>query len=344
MLGNNVGVDLGTSSILIYVQGKGVVLNEPSVAAYDTESGKLLAVGKRAFEMLGRNPGSIRVVQPMRHGVVSDFTATNHILRYFLQKVCQNMIFKPNIVVCIPSSVTKLEQRTILDLVTASGAAKACLIEEPLAAALGAGLSINHPSGLMVVDIGAGSTDIAVITMGSSCISHSVRVAGNALDNAIRRYVRRECDVILGVRTAELVKEQLGCAYLRETDTAMDVRGKHAVNGLPVRISLTASLVHYAMRDTLEVICSGVRQVLENTPPELAGDLHSNGILLTGGGALLDGIDILLQRETGLTVTIAENPVECVALGTGAALKDMDVLTNNGYYFKSREEITGYRE
>lgn len=341
MLGINIGIDLGTTSIVVYVEGRGIVLAEPSVAAYDVKSGRLIAVGKKAYEMVGKTPDSIRVVKPMKNGVVSDFTATRHILRYFLQKICKNMVFKPNIVVCVPSTVTNLEKRTILDLITSSGAGKACLIEEPLAAALGAGLESNRPVGTMVVDIGGGTTDIAVMTMGSISVSRSIKSAGNAFDEAIMRQIRRERDVIIGERTAENIKLRIGCAYLREVELGLTVKGKHFITGMPVSIEVTSTQVYLAMRPHLEAIAEGVRSVLELTPPELASDISTTGIYLTGGGALLEGIDAMIQERTGVRTYIAQEPLNCVALGTGVALEDMDILTDNGGVFKTRDEIGG---
>ena len=282
MLGTNIGIDLGTTSIVIYIEGKGIVLSEPSVAAYDTNSGHLIAVGKKAYEMIGRTPDNIRIVKPMRHGVVSDFTATKHILRFFLSKICKNMIFKPNVVVCVPSMVTNLEKRTILDLITAAGAAKACLIEEPLAAALGAGLKSDRPKGAMVVDIGGGTTDVAVITMGCISVSDSVKVAGNAFDEAIMRQIRRERDVIIGERTAEFIKKQIGCSYLRSAELGLTVKGKHFITSMPVSIDVSSTEVYLAMRPQLESISETVRSVLELTPPELSADIADSGIYLTG--------------------------------------------------------------
>lgn len=344
MVGTNVGIDLGTSSVLIYVEGKGVVLNEPSVVAYDQENGEILAVGRKAYSMLGKNPDSIRVVKPMRDGVVSDFRATQHILKYHLSHVCKNMIFKPNIIVCVPSGVTSLEQRTILDLITAAGAAKACLIEEPMAAALGSGIAPNHPSGVLVADIGGGTTDVAVITMGSICISRSLRVAGNSMDEAIIRYFKRHRNVQFGERTAEQIKTVLGCAYARKADLAMIAKGKHTVSGMPYHLEITSTEVMEALKEPLRSITNVISSVLEVTPPELAGDLTTNGLMLTGGGALLYGIDRLLQEELKIPVFLAEKPLDSVALGTGIALKDLDLLARNGYLLQTREEITGYQE
>ncbi len=344
MLGTNIGIDLGTTSIVIYVEGHGIVLSEPSVAAYDSKSGRLIAVGKKAYEMLGRTPDSIRIVKPMRNGVVSDFTATRHILKYFLSKICKNMVFKPNIIVCVPSTVTNLEKRTILDLITSSGAGKACLIEEPLAAALGAGLQSNRPVGTMVVDIGGGTTDIAVMTMGSISVSRSVNSAGNAFDEAIMRQLKRERDILIGERTAENIKMQVGCADLREVELGLNVKGKHFITGMPVSIEVSSTEVYLAMRQHIEAIGEGVRSVLELTPPELASDIFSSGIYLTGGGALLEGIDRMINSKTGINTFIAADPLNCVALGTGIALNDMDILIDNGCMFKTRDEIGGLFE
>lgn len=341
MLGVNIGIDLGTTSIVIYIEGKGIVLAEPSVAAYDTVSGRLIAVGKKAYEMIGKNPDTIRIVKPMRHGVVSDFTATKHILRYFLSKICKNMVFKPNVVVCVPSMVTSLEKRTILDLITAAGAAKACLIEEPLAAALGAGLKSDRPVGAMVVDIGGGTTDVAVITMGCISVSDSVKVAGNAFDEAIMRQIRRERDVIIGERTAEFIKKQIGCSYLRNAELGLTVKGKHFITSMPVSIDVSSTEVYLAMRPHLETIGETVRSVLELTPPELSADIADSGIYVTGGGALLHGIDKMLQEKTGVKTFVANDPLNCVALGTGEALAHIDILSQNGYVFKARDEIGG---
>lgn len=341
MLGTNIGIDLGTTSIIIYVKGKGVVLNEPCAAAYDTQTNKLIAVGKRAFDMHEKAPDTIRVVKPMVHGIVSDFTATKHILRHFLSKICKNMVFKPNAVICVPSMVTNLEKRTILDLITASGAAKACLIEEPLAAALGAGIKNDRPVGTMVVDIGGGTTDIAVITMGCISVSQSIKIAGNALNEAIQRQIRRERDVIIGEKTAERIKKEIGCSFLRDVELGITVKGKHFITGMPVSIEVTSTEAYLAMRPQLEQIVEAVRSVLEMTPPELAADIMTSGIYLTGGGALLNGIDKLIEERTGIKTVVADEAVNCVALGTGEALAHMDILSQNGYVFKARDEIGG---
>ncbi len=344
MLGRNIGVDLGTASVIIYMEGRGIVLTEPSVVAYNTKTGRMCAVGKKAYDMLGRNPDSIRVIRPMKDGVVSDFTATRQMLSRFIAKVCRNAIFKPNIIVCMPSSVTNLERRTVLDMITAAGAGKACLMEEPLAAAIGAGSELMHAKGSMVVDIGGGTTDIAVITMGSIAVSKSVKVAGNLMNEAIVRQVRREKDVVIGERTAEEIKKQIGCAVLPEAELAMTVKGKRYINGMPATVEVTSTDCYLAMREYIEAIGEAVRGVLEITPPELVGDIGSSGIVLTGGGALLREMATAIQNKTGIKTRLATDPVNCVAKGIGLALGDLDMLAEQGYIFKTREEITGYVE
>jgi len=344
VLGINIGVDLGTTSTVIFVEGKGIVLSEPTAAAYESSSGRMLAAGKRAYNMVGRNPSSIKVVLPMKDGVVSDFTVTQNILRYYLQKICGNMVFKPNVIICLPATVTNLEKRTILDLATSSGAGKACLIEEPLAAALGAGVDISHPKGVMVVDIGGGTADIAVITMGCISVSKSIKVAGNAFDDAIVRYFRRERDVLIGERTAEKIKMKIGCAYLREAELAIEVKGKNYISGMPARLEISSTDIFLAIREQLEYIGEAVRSVLEVTPPELSADVSESGIILTGGGALLQGMDVMIERKTGIKTRVAEDPLNCVAKGIGKVLKNLDILAESGYLFKTGEEVRGYKE
>lgn len=344
MLGTNVGVDLGTASILIYVEGKGIVLDEPSVVAFDTATQNLIAIGEKADSMIGRNPDSITVVKPMKDGVISDFIATKHILEAMLYRVCKNMVFKPNIVVCMPSTVTNLEKRTILDLVTSAGAGKACLIEEPLAAAIGAGLDVTRPKGTLVVDIGGGTTDIAVVTMGSISVSKSVKIAGNKLDADIIRYLRRERNIVIGEKTAERIKREIGCANYKQNEKTMFIKGKHYITGMPIGTQINSTEIYLAMREHLENIVEGIRNVLEVTPPELAGDISETGIILTGGGAMLDGIDKLINERTGIKVILPDNPLECVALGTGYALTHLGILEDNGGIFKTREEITGFND
>lgn len=344
MLGLNIGIDLGTTSVIIYVEGKGVVMTEPSAVAFRTETGKIMAVGGKAIDMVGRCPDSITVIKPMKDGVVSDFTVTEQMIRYYVQKICGNKIFKPNILVCMPSSVTSLEHRTILDVVTASGAGKACLIEEPLAAAIGAGIDISHPKGIMLVDIGGGTSDIAIITMGNIAIGKSLKSAGNILTESIMRYLSKERDVLVGELTAEEIKKTVGCAYLRKGEIAMLAKGKDYVTGMPVSFEVTSTEVYYAIKDHVKDLVEGIRDVLEQTPPDLVGDLLQEGIILTGGGALLHGLDEVIQKATGIKVRVAQDSINCVANGIGKVLKNLDYLADNGYLFKTRQDITGVEE
>lgn len=344
LLGLRIGIDLGTTSVIVFVEGKGIVMSEPSVVAFKSDSGRILSVGSAAYDMIGKNPDSIKVIRPMKDGVVSNFTVTEQMLRYYIQKICGNKIFKPNIIVCMPSSITNLERRTILDVITASGAGKACLIEEPLAAAIGAGIDITHPYGTMVIDIGGGTTDIAVITMGSIAVSSSIKVAGNAFTEDIMRYVKRERDVIIGELTAEEIKKKIGCAYMRAGEVAMVAKGKNYVTGMPINFEITSTEVYLAMREHLNFLIESIRNVFETTPPELIGDILHEGILLTGGGANLFGLDVMIGKATGIKVSVADDSVNCVANGIGKVLKDMDFLADYGYLFKSRQDITGVDE
>ena len=338
MLAANMGIDLGTTSVKIYLEGKGIVLREPSAVAYNEEN-RIVGIGQRAYDMLEKNPSGIRVVKPMLAGVVSDFTATKQLLQAFMSRVCKNMIFKPNVVVCVPSTVTGLERRTILDLTTAAGAAKACLIEEPLAAALGAGVGFEKPKGVMVIDIGGGTTDIAIVTMGAVSISESVKVAGNAFDEAIQRQLRRERDIVIGSKTAEYIKCKIGSAILRDVELGLTIKGKNYITDMPGTFEVNSTEVYLAMRPCLEQIVEGVRQVLEQTTPDLAGDIIDTGIYITGGSAQLRSLDRMFLNKLGIKTRVAADPVNCVALGTGEALSDMDILSQNGYVFKSRMEL-----
>lgn len=342
MFGLNIGIDLGTTSVIVFLEGKGIILSEPSVVAFRTDTGRVMSVGSSAYEMVGRTPDSITVIRPLRDGVVSDFTVTEQMIRYYIQKICGNKIFKPNVIVCMPSTVTSLERRTILDVITASGAAKACLIEEPLAAAIGAGVDIAHPHGIMVVDIGGGTSDAAIITMGSIAISKSVKSAGNVLNEAIMRYCRRERDIIIGELTAEQIKKTIGCAYLRREEVAMVAKGKNYISRMPVNFEITSTETYLAMREHINTLIEGIKSVLEETPPELVADLLAEGILLTGGGAKLYGLDKAIEEETGIKTTVANDPINCVANGIGKVLKNLDILVDNGYLFKTREDITGF--
>ncbi len=344
MLGINIGIDLGTTSTIIYVEGKGIVLSEPSAIAYDNDTGDVIAVGLRAYEMYGKTPDGIRVVRPLEDGVVSDFTATQHMLKWYLHKVAGYKIFKPNIIICMPSGVTDLEKRTLLDIATLSGAGRACLIEETLAAALGAGINVNKPSGTMIVDIGGGTTDIAVITMGSIASSQSIKGGGNAFDRAIKNYLKRERNIIVGLKTAESIKKQIACAFFRQDEITILAKGKDYITSLPTYFEIFSAEVFLAMREGLEMIIDGIYAVLENAQPDLVADIMQNGIYVTGGGALILGIDEMIAQRTGIKTRIASDPVNCVARGTGKALKDIALLQKNGYIFKTREQVKGYSE
>ncbi|MCR4614823.1 MAG: rod shape-determining protein [Clostridiales bacterium] len=342
MAGLNIGIDLGTTSVVIYVQKKGIVLSEASVAACDTDTGKILAIGNMVYDMIGRNPDSVTIIRPMKDGVVSDFSIVQSMLTYYIQKICGNKMFKPNIVICTPSSVTNLEKRTILELAISSGAARACLMEEPLAAAIGAGVDVSKPSGVMVVDIGGGTTDIAVLTMGSVAVSDSIKTAGNVLNEDIVNYVRRERNILIGENMAESIKKQVGCAYLREAEIAMNSRGKNYITQMPCNFEISSTEVYLAMREKLEIIGNAVRAVLEKTPPEMSADIADRGIYLTGGGALLEGMDELIYRKTGIKTKVAEDPVNCVANGLGETMRSFDKLRENGYFFRTGDDIQSY--
>ncbi len=341
LVGLNIGIDLGTTSVVTCQEGKGIIMSEPSVVAYRRKTDSLFAVGKAAQRMVGREPDSVRVVRPLKDGVVSDFSVTEQMLRYFIKKICGNEIFKPNIIVSMPGTVTNLEKRTILDVITASGAGRACLMEEPLAAAIGAGVDTSQPNGVMIVDLGGGTTDVAVITMGAMAVASSIKVAGNTLNDAIMKYCKRERNVLIGELTAEEIKKKIGCAFRRDEGIAMIAKGKDYISGMPVEFEISSNEVYFAMREHIRAIVTAVRDVLERTPPELAGDIMSEGIILTGGTALLFGIDQVIENATGITTRIAEDPVNCVAKGIEYALSDIDLLVNNGYLFMSREDISG---
>ncbi|MBQ0135468.1 MAG: rod shape-determining protein [Oscillospiraceae bacterium] len=344
MLGINIGIDLGTTQVVACVEGKGIVLSEPSVVSYRKKTGKIMALGKPALRMVGREPDSVLVVRPMKDGVVSDFTVTEHMLRYFIKQICGNKIFKPNIIVSMPGTVTNLEKRTILDVITASGAGRACLMEEPLAAAIGAGIEINHPGGVMIVDLGGGTTDIAVITMGNMAVASSVKIAGNTLNDDIIRYCRRERDIIIGEQTAEEIKKSVGCAFLRREETATFAKGKDYFTGMPVDFEITSNEAYLAMREHIKLILEAIRDVFERTPPELVSDIIEEGIVLTGGTAQLFGLDKAISKMTKINTRVADDPENCVINGIGKVLGDTFFLEENGYLFKTRQDITGSLE
>lgn len=324
--GQDIGIDLGTATVIAYAKGKGIVLREPSVVAVDNNTGEVLAVGKEARRMLGRTPGNIVATRPLRDGVISNYTVTEKMLKYFINRVCGNFIFAPRIMICIPSQVTEVEKKAIIDAASQAGARKVYLIEEPIAAAIGAGIDISKPCGNMVVDIGGGTTDIAVISLGGSVVSTSIKVAGDKFDEAIVRYIKKKYNTIIGERTAEDLKINIGCVYPKIQDMEMDIRGRDLATGLPKTITVRSSEMLEALIEPAMQVVDAVHSVLEKTPPELAADISDRGVYMTGGGCLIDGLDKLLQEQLGLNVMIAQDAVSCVALGTGKALDNLDAL------------------
>ena len=329
MLPKRIGIDLGTANVLVYVKGRGIVINEPSVVALANRDNTVMAVGREAQAMMGRVPGSISVIRPMRDGVIADYLITEAMLRYFINKVVGRFnLIKPEIMVCIPAGVTSVEQRAVRDAAEQAGGRRPVhLVPEPLAAAIGARIPVNSPSGNMVVDIGGGRCEAAVISMYGIVVSESVRVAGDRLDDAIVAYVKRRYNLVIGERTAEEMKTQIGAAVpMGDDELKMEVRGRDQISGMPKTLTVTSSDVTAAIQDSLSTIVSVVRSVLERTPPELASDVIDRGIVLTGGGALLRHLDVLLAQETGIPVHVAENPLDCVAIGAGVALEYLDVI------------------
>ncbi len=314
----DIGIDLGTASILVYVKGKGVVLKEPSVVAFDRDTNRIKAIGEEARLMLGRTPGNIVAVRPLRRGVISDYTVTQKMLKYFIQKAVGKQRFrKPLISICVPSQVTEVERKAVEDAAFQAGARDVKIIEEPIAAAIGAGIDISRPCGNMIVDIGGGTSDIAVISLGGTVVSASIKIAGDDFDEAIVRYMRKKHNLLIGERTAEDIKIRVGSAYPRPESVSIDVRGRNLVTGLPKTITVTSEETEEALKDTTFQIVEAVHSVLEKTPPELAADIADRGIVLTGGGSLLYGLEELIESKTGITTMTAEEPMTAVAIGTG---------------------------
>ena len=327
MLSTDIGIDLGTASILVYIKGKGVVLKEPSVVAFDRDTNKIKAIGEEARLMLGRTPGNIVAVRPLRQGVISDYTVTEKMLKYFIQKaIGRRMLKKPRISVCVPSGVT--EKKAVEDATLQAGAREVAIIEEPIAAAIGAGIDISRPCGNMIVDIGGGTTDIAVISLGGTVVSTSIKIAGDDFDEALVRYMRKKHNLLIGERTAEDIKIKIGSAYPRPEVVTMNVRGRNLVTGLPKTVEVTSEETEEALREATSQIVEAVHSVLEKTPPELASDIADRGIVLTGGGSLLSGLEDLIESKTGINTMTAEDPMTAVAIGTG----------------KFIEFLSGYRE
>ncbi len=324
-----IGIDLGTATVIIYAKGSGIVLREPSVAAIDKMTGNVYAVGSDAQRMLGRTPSNIVAIRPLRDGVISDYDTTEKMLKKFLDKVKFSRFFKPNIVICVPSGVTEVEERAVIDVALQAGAKKAYVIEEPIAAAIGAGLDIAQPMGHMIVDIGGGTTDIAVISLGGVVASASIKVAGDTFDDAIIKYVKKRYNVLIGERTAEEIKVNVGSVVDTGADFHIEVRGRNLMTGLPKKIEISSSETVEVLQETAVLITDAIHRVIEKTPPELVGDIYSHSIVLTGGGALMHGMPELIEQKTGIHAVVAEEPTSCVAIGTGMSLEQIDILQNS---------------
>lgn len=323
----DIGIDLGTATTLVYVQGKGIVLREPSVVAMRTDSKTILAVGEEAKRMVGRTPGNIIAIRPMRDGVIADFDITKAMLDHFISKVNPRKgLFRPRVIVGIPSGVTEVEKRAVIEAALQAGAKEAHTVEEPMAAAIGAGLPVEEPTGSMVVDIGGGTTDVAVISLGGIVTSKSLRVGGDEMDESIINYIKREYNLMIGERTAEEIKIQIGSAFPKDKEETMDIRGRDLVSGLPKTLKITSTEILEALKDPISSIIEAIKMTLEKTPPELAADIMDRGIMLTGGGALLSGINKLIREETGMPVQIADQPTDCVALGAGKILEESSLF------------------
>jgi len=323
----DMGIDLGTANTLVYIKGQGIVVREPSVVAIRDDSKQVLAVGEEAKRMIGRTPGNIVAIRPMKDGVIADFDVTQSMLSYFIQKAAAKKgVVSPRIAICVPFGVTEVEKRAIEEAARQAGAKDAFLIEEPMAAAIGAGLRIEEPEGNMVVDIGGGTSEIAIISLGGIVTAKSIRLGGDELDEAIVSYVKKEYSLMIGERTAENVKITIGSAYKEGEEVEMEIRGRDLITGLPKTMQISSSEVRDALREPVNSIVDGIKSTLEKTPPELASDIMENGIMLTGGGALLKGLDKLVKEETGMPVKIAENPLDCVAIGTGKSVEDAEIF------------------
>lgn len=327
LINRDIGIDLGTANTLVHVKGKNIVLREPSVVAIDKKTGRILAVGDDAKSMIGRTPGNIVAIRPMKDGVIADFNITQSMLKYFIRSVASKGIFsKPRVVICVPSGVTEVEKRAVEEAAIQAGAKEAFLMEEPMAAAIGANLPVEEPSGSMVVDIGGGTSEVAVISLGGIVTSKSLRIAGDEFDESIVHYIKKEYNLMIGERTAEEIKVTVGAAYPKPKDEVMEIRGRDLVTGLPKTIMITSAEITESFKEPLNAIIDSIKFTLEKTPPELAADIMDRGIMLTGGGALLSGLDKLISEETGMPVSIAEDPLDCVARGAGKVLEEIETL------------------
>ena len=332
--GADIGIDLGTANVLVYVNGKGIVLEEPSVVAIEKRSNTVLAVGEEARRMIGRTPGNIVAIRPLRDGVISDYDITEKMLTHYINKVVDKKgfarFFMPRIMVCVPTGVTEVEKRAVEEATRQAGAREVYIIEEPIAAAIGAGIDISKPDGNMVIDIGGGTADIAVISLGGAVVSESIKVGGDKFDEAIVKYMKKQYNLLIGERTAEQIKINIGTAHTREDELTMDVRGRNLVTGLPENITINSGEMLEALKECVDQIVSLAHVVLEKTPPELAADISDSGIIMTGGGSLLYGLDKRIEERTGISVRIAEDPLSCVAKGTGESLGALNLLETGG--------------
>ena len=339
-LAKDIGIDLGTASVLVYIKGKGVVLNEPSVVAIDKNTGRLLKVGAEAQAMLGRTPGNIVAIRPLREGVISDYDMTERMLKEFIHKVTGGFqLFKPRVIICVPSGITEVEERAVVDAGIQAGARRVYLIEEPVAAAIGAGIDIAKPDGHMVVDIGGGTTDIAVISLSGVVESASIKVAGDQFNEAIVKYMRRKHNVLVGERTAEMMKMRIGCVFPKEEETSIDVKGRCLLTGLPKTLTVTSTEMLEAFEEPVERVLEAVHGVLERTPPELVADISDNGIVMTGGGSLVDGFDKLITARTGIHTMVADDAISCVAEGTGKSLDSLNAMTDGTVNLSRRKQM-----
>ena len=339
-IAKDIGIDLGTASVLVYVKGKGVVLNEPSVVAMDKTTGKLLKVGTDAQAMLGRTPGNIIAIRPLREGVISDYDMTERMLKEFIHKVAGFSFFKPRVIICVPSGITEVEERAVIDAGIQAGARKVYLIEEPVAAAIGAGIDITQPDGHMVVDIGGGTADIAVISLSGVAESASIKIAGDQLNEAVVKYMRRKHNLLVGERTAEEMKKQIGCVFPKDEEETMDVKGRCLLTGLPKVVTVSSTEMMDAFEEPVERIMEAIHSVLERTPPELVADVSTNGIIMTGGGSLVYGFDKLVTARTGIHTTVAEDAISCVVLGTGKSLDSLNSMQDGTMNLSRRKQMT----
>ena len=339
LFSKDIGIDLGTASVLVYVKGKGIVLNEPSVVAMDKTTGKLLKVGAEAQAMLGRTPGNIIAIRPLREGVISDYDMTERMLREFIHKVAGVSFFKPRVIICVPSGITEVEERAVIDAGIQAGARKVYLIEEPVAAAIGAGIDITQPDGHMVVDIGGGTADIAVISLSGVVESASIKIAGDKFDEAVVKYIRKKHNVLIGDRTAEELKMSIGCVFPRPEEVTMEIKGRCLMTGLPRVFSVSSSEMIEAFEEVSTRILEAIHGVLERTPPELVADISTNGIVMTGGGSLLWGFDKLVESHTGIETHVADDAISCVAEGTGKSLDSLDQMQDGTMNLSRRKQM-----